>query len=226
LYITNRNRNFRDVVRHQLRTSGATVAIDVGASHGQYGEWLRSSGFRGRVLSFEPERSSYQVLQATAAVDGAWQAFNFGLGAISSAAELRVAGNLVSSSILPMTNLHEEVAEGSAVTSCQTIQIRSLDEVMADVRLDRDAVVHLKIDVQGYEGDVLAGARTMLLDPRLGSVEIELSTAPLYESQSDWLEVLRLLRNARFEMATLSGGLFDNRTRRMLQFDALLTRTD
>lgn len=224
LYATNSNRNFRDVVQHELATVDTTVALDVGASRGQYGEWLRSSGFKGRILSFEPGTTSFRQLASRAKADGMWQAFNCALGSLSTEADLHIAGNQVSSSLLPMTELHASAAEGSATTAKETVTVRPLDEVMAETTIVGDARIHMKIDVQGFEGEVLRGSEALLADPRLRSIEIELSTAPLYQSQSDWLEILGVLRRAGFELASMSGGFFDKRTRRMLQFDALLIR--
>jgi FkbM family methyltransferase len=224
LYVTNSNRNFRDVVRYELATVDTTVALDVGASRGQYGEWLRSIGFKGRILSFEPGSTSFRQLASRAKADGMWQAFNCGLGSQSTAADLHIAGNQVSSSLLPMTELHATAAEGSATIATETVTVRPLDEVMAETTIAGTARIHVKIDVQGFEREVLRGAEALLADPRLRSIEIELSTAPLYDSQSDWLEILGGLRRAGFELASMSGGFFDKRTRRMLQFDALLVR--
>ena len=224
LYLTNCDRNFRDVVRHEVMTERVTTVLDVGASHGQYGEALRAAGFRGRVVSFEPEASSFARLAPLAKADGMWQALNIGLGSESTRAELHVAGNLVSSSLLPMTELHETAAAGSAVTSTQAIDVRRLDDVISEIRLDDRAIVHMKIDVQGFEGEVLSGAPILLADKRLHSIELELSTAQLYESQSDWHQTVGELRSHGFELVNMSGGFFDKRTRHMLQFDALLAR--
>jgi hypothetical protein len=78
--------------------------------------------------------------------------------------------------------------------------------------------------VQGFEGEVFAGARDTLADPRLRSVEIELSTAPLYGGQSDFVDIFSLLRAAGFGLDSMSGGFYDKASHRMLQFDALLVR--
>ena len=126
-YLTNRNRNFRDSVRNHVITDSINLVIDVGASHGQYGQWLRKSKFRGRLISFEPEVDSFKKLQTKSQVDGLWQAHNVALGASPSSGTLQVSGNFVSSSILEMTNLHQTAAEGSAPVGVQEVEILPLD---------------------------------------------------------------------------------------------------
>lgn len=225
-YLTNRNRNFRDSVRNHVITDSINLVIDVGASHGQYGQWLRKSKFRGRLISFEPEVDSFKKLQTKSQVDGLWQSHNVALGASPSSGTLQVSGNFVSSSILEMTNLHQTAAEGSAPVGVQEVEILPLDGFIPSLSEDPSARIHMKIDVQGYEGNVLSGSRTLLLDHRLRSIEIELSTASLYVQQSNWIGILQLLQNAGFTLISISGGFYEPKSRRMLQFDALLVRLE
>jgi len=47
--------------------------LDVGGNEGQYGLWLREIGYRGQVISIEPERESHAALVRTAGKDGRWR---------------------------------------------------------------------------------------------------------------------------------------------------------
>ncbi|HXU82134.1 MAG TPA: FkbM family methyltransferase, partial [Polyangia bacterium] len=55
------------------------AVLDVGANVGQYALLLRSWGYRGRIISFEPLSAQFQQLKAQADRDPAWEVFNIGL---------------------------------------------------------------------------------------------------------------------------------------------------
>ena len=59
------------------------VALDVGASTGEWGQVLRQDvGFTGLICSFEPTRAAFSALQARAAKSSNWKALNYALGDI------------------------------------------------------------------------------------------------------------------------------------------------
>lgn len=47
------------------------AVVDVGANAGQYGELLRASGFRGRLISLEPVGEAFEQLLRRARADRA-----------------------------------------------------------------------------------------------------------------------------------------------------------
>ncbi len=67
------------------------TVLDVGANVGQFGASLRSKGYRGRIVSFEPVASVFQTLAARAKADGNWEAYHCALGAETGEATIHVA---------------------------------------------------------------------------------------------------------------------------------------
>jgi hypothetical protein len=82
----------------------------------------------------------------------------------------------------------------------------------------------LKIDVQGFEPQVLEGAARLL--DRTQGVQLELSLAPLYEGQTLFLPLVDWLAKKGFELWALIPGFIDNKTGRMLQVDGIFFRPD
>jgi hypothetical protein len=80
------------------------------------------------------------------------------------------------------------------------------------------------MDVQGFEKEVLAGARQSLGQVR--SIEIELSLAELYKEQPLIGEMLQLLTALQFSPVWLSRGFSDPVSRDLLQVDCLLVRSE
>src|SRR5207247_2055417 len=67
--------------KRMLDTYGIDTVMDVGANAGQFARKLRSAiGYTGRILSFEPVTSAFDLLRLNAKGDPKWEVFKFALG--------------------------------------------------------------------------------------------------------------------------------------------------
>lgn len=126
-----------------LIPSGSTV-FDVGAHQGVYSLYLaRRVGAAGRVVAFEPIRRNTEIAERNVELNGLEnvEVVTAAVGARPGRARL----NLDSTAIAP---------DGS-----ESVEVIALDD-----RAERPAL--LKIDVEGYEAEVLRGARRILDDVR------------------------------------------------------------
>src|SRR5262249_40791697 len=155
--------------------------IDVGANAGQYGEGLRRCGYRGHILSFEPLAQPYSALLRASAGDPNWDVGpRIAIGAADEELEMNVSANSVSHSLLPMLSAHGDAAPESAYIGIERVSVRRLEEA-AEPYLWGAKRILLKIDTQGYEDRVIAGA-ALILD-RVVAIQTELSLVPLYAGQ-------------------------------------------
>jgi hypothetical protein len=83
-------------------------------------------------------------------------------------------------------------------------------------------VEFIKIDVQGFESEVLKGAQHTLA--RAAGVHVELSFVPLYEGQSLFQDLWHHLSSLGFEPWAFFPAFTDNTTGRMLQIDGVFFR--
>jgi FkbM family methyltransferase len=196
------------------------LLLDVGANEGQYAVRMRRAGYTGRIVSFEPLSAAFAVLERRAAADPAWEARRLALSDADGIAEIHVAGNSTSSSLLDMGERHLASAPESAYVAAESVPAARLDSLWAELRSDR---TFLKLDVQGFEMHVLRGAEAALSDLR--GVQAELALASLYEGDSPWRTVVDHLADHGFELAGVEPGFGDPKSGRMLQFDGVFLRS-
>lgn len=146
-----------------------------------------------------------------------------GLGAEDGEAELSLSANSVSSSVLPIMDSHVEAEPESRYRGAEKIAIRTLDSVVADWGT-RGSRIGLKLDVQGFEAEVLRGAENTL--PHVWFLESELSLTPLYEGQVLYEEMIEHLGDAGFSLVNVCPGFSDPRTGRVLQLDGVFLREE
>jgi FkbM family methyltransferase len=196
------------------------VALDVGASSGGFAHDLRAGGFAGRIVSFEPLSDAYASLAAAAAADSAWEIRNLALGAVDGEAELNVAANSMSSSLLPMLDRHVAAAPQSAYVGTERVRVARLDSIREEI-LRPEERVFLKLDVQGFELAVLDGAAETLQQVEV--LQTELSFFPLYAGDAPFAEVLNRLDDEGFNLLWFDGALRDG-SGQLLQMDGVFAR--
>jgi FkbM family methyltransferase len=170
-----------------LESRAVSVVFDVGANEGQYGLFLRDLGFRGRIVSFEPVKASFDVLQQCAARDHQWTVYNCALGAQAGTASIQVSGATAFSSMLPRT-----AAAAAFASSCpayqEDVEVLKLDRFLPFYRSRK---CFLKIDTQGFERAVLEGADAALKS--LAGVQLELPIIHLYENVWSYTEAIEFM---------------------------------
>lgn len=214
-------RNFMN----QLKSHRVDVILDVGANSGQYAAGLRAAGFAGRIVSFEPLSGPFSQLQRSASTDPLWECRRYALGDVDGKISINVAGNAgESSSVLPMLKSHQDAFPPANYVGTEEVSIRQLDSLAAEL-LRPAEVAFLKIDVQGFEKQVLAGAAATVQDRCVG-LQLELSFLPLYDGGMLIREALDIAYSLGFTLTGLQPCFTDMRTGRMLQADGTFFRAD
>ncbi|OBG95566.1 FkbM family methyltransferase [Mycobacterium sp. E3298] len=207
----------------QLESRGVDVVLDVGANSGQYATDLRMADYRGRIISFEPLSGPFFRLERDALKDPLWDCRRCALGDVDGAVSINVAGNAgASSSILPMLKHHQDAFPPANYVGTEEVPIHRLDSVATELLGPADTAF-LKIDVQGFEKQVIAGAKQTVSDRCVG-MQLELSFLPLYEGGMLIREALELVYSLGFTLTGLLPGFADPRDGRMLQADGIFFR--
>ncbi len=208
---------------HQLTSHQVDVIVDVGANSGLFASDLRAAGFKGRIISFEPLSEPFSRLERRSSRDPLWECRRCAIGDVDGTISINVAGNEgASSSVLPMLKTHQDAYPPANYIGTEQVPIRRLDSVAPEFLRPADIVL-LKIDVQGFEQQVLAGATSTVNDRCVG-MHLELSLVPLYEGSMLIREALDQVRSLGFTLTGLVPGFCDPRNGRMLQADGIFFR--
>jgi FkbM family methyltransferase len=206
-----------------LRTLGITLVLDVGANVGGYAAQLRRIGFNSRIVSFEPLRATFAVLEAAARADPLWECRQVALGSSDGAAEINVSANAVSSSLLAINDRALQSAPEAGYVGTERIEVARLDSIWPELVTEDDRV-YLKLDVQGLELEALKGAEGAL--GSIACIQAELSFVPLYAGSPGFTELIEYMGARGFRLAGLEEGHDDVRTGEMLQADGIFIRDE
>ena len=153
------------------------VLADVGANVGMYSIWAAKA--RGvRVIAFEPEAQNYALLNRNIHanhLDTLVEAYCIALADSAGLGRLHLSQVTVGSSChsFGASVDHNDQARSSAFA--QGCVSATLDSLVASGAIPMPD--HIKVDVDGIEPKVIAGARATLADLRVRSVLIEINTA-------------------------------------------------
>ncbi|MEX2170563.1 MAG: FkbM family methyltransferase [Pirellulales bacterium] len=181
---------FLDMGRFVADSQTATI-FDVGANAGHFLKNLRLHYPLANVHSFEPSPTTYRQLVETAARYPRTNTWECGMGSIRGPAKLLENAHSTMSSFLELG----ERGWGK-VEKHTAVEIRTVDDLC-----DEQAISHidiLKTDTQGFDLEVLQGARRMLTGDRIRLIYSEVIFAELYKGIPPFDEFYRFLRECNF----------------------------
>lgn len=206
-----------------MKTMEIKCVLDVGANSGQFGGALFQLGFPGVVVSFEPLSDCYQDLKKNASAYPNWHCFNLALGSEEGEAVINVSANRFSSSILPARAWSIEAHAPIAPVAQQTVEVRRLDSLWQEMwSPTAPRPLMLKIDVQGFEPQVLDGLGRHLEEIDL--LLLEASLIPSYEGAKSFDVVVSDLRSKGLHPVWIGPGWGDFQTGQIFECDIAFAR--
>jgi FkbM family methyltransferase len=194
-----------------------STIVDVGANRGQFALFSIEYFPDARIICFEP------IPDATATFRRIFSGYHnviihqFAIGSEPAEARLHVTAADDSSSMLSISQRQRD-AFGTYEQTTIMVPVHRLDETIPESAIVAPAL--LKIDVQGYELEVLRGCGALLT--RFDVVYVEASYVELYREQHLADDILEFLFMAGFTLC----GVFNQAVYqgRPLQVDFLLGR--
>jgi len=196
------------------------TVIDVGANEGQFSELLSSIGFKGDVVSLEPIRDVYRKLQRSHRKKG-WEAYPYACGSQNGTSVLHVAGSGDFSSILDSNRFCLEEFPTARLIRSETVEMRRLDSLLPTIYPNvSERRILLKMDTQGYDHHVFAGAQGILDSVQL--IQVEMSVIPLYEGALSLCAAMNLYLSAGFGVSGMFPVSYTKDRFFVIEYDCLL----
>ena len=171
-----------------LKTPYATI-VDIGANRGQFALACRALLPAAKVISFEPLPKPAEVFHQYFQNDANVKLYRAAIGPQKSQELMHISARDDSSSLLPMGGEEVKAFPGTEEVGTMQVDVAPLDYFLKSSDISAPAL--LKIDVQGYEFEVLMGCESLL--PLFDHVYCECSFVELYTGQKlvdsiiDWL---------------------------------------
>ncbi len=164
------------------------ILLDVGSNKGQFSVLLLNYFPRAKIHSFEPQRSAMYIQRKILPKNTTF--YNLCLGNKNSVMNLNVTKKKDSSSLLSPKHLKKSIYE---VIQKIEVKVKKLDDLLS---LPSKQKIIMKLDVQGYEKEVLMGAIKNL--KKIDYILVELSSSSVYKKQSTKRNIVKFLKNNNF----------------------------
>ena len=183
--------------------SSLHTLVDVGAN---YGEWIEDTlrlATPNKVFAFEPDPTALNVIRPKYNRSEHVQIVEAAVGAEEGTVSFNVAGsNKLSSVLTPSERLREMYSDDAGINESVEVRMVSLDSELKE----EEEISILKIDVQGYELEVIRGAEETLQKTEF--VLIEANWTQKYEEGGAFADVhRRMTQDFPFQLIDMSGPL-------------------
>ena len=187
-----------DIVQHEI---APRTVYDVGANRGTWSLLARSICPQAEIHAFEPLTEVREEFRKNVAAVGCVALHSVALGCSNVRTEMFVHRFFDASSFLPLTD-RERAKWSDHLLEQRELELVTLDDYVAGHGLPAPDL--LKLDVQGYEIEVLKGATRTL--SRVSAVISEVSFRQTYAGQPLFGTVAGFLSAAGFETTAFSHG--------------------
>ena len=208
-----------------LQMDQANWIVDVGANHGDFSHAAKTYYTSTRCLLIEPLPQLHDELAKKCNIfHGAWTLEKCALGATNCVMPLFISQNDAIGSLAGFSDEYLAVNDTANPSSSIECQVRTLDEVTAQHGIS--AIDILKIDVEGFEFEVLEGGQRALQKTQAVIVEVSLVRNKHLHS-NPLLNMLNLLSNSGFNIIRIIPSFFAQReTWKPVEFNILARRSN
>lgn len=214
---------YTELNKKWILDSNINTVIDVGANVGEFAKILRELLPDSKIYSLEPLPDCFQKLKEILPGDRKFMPMNIAAGSKSEILKFYRSYHSPSSSFLQMEEIHKQAfpftMDGQSNEAID-VQVDSLDRIFSDIKLEGNIL--LKIDVQGFESEVLSGASNILSQTNI--IFIEMSFVGLYKDLPLFHDIYTKLYDNGFRYKGALAQMLHAGTGEVVQMDAIFVR--
>jgi len=181
--------------------------VDIGANRGQFGLVVRERFPEAKIISFEPLKEPAAIFRRVFSNDPRVLLHEVAIAPDDKEMVIHVSSADDSSSLLAIASLQSILFPGTEEKEERKITARRLDTLLKREDIEQPAL--LKIDVQGFEKEVLEGCESLL--PCFSHVYVECSFVELYAGQALAHEVISFLEGFGFVLSGIYNLYYDKK---------------
>ena len=184
-------------VLHVIRDRRCDLFLDIGMHHGIYTDIILKKCPHVRIIGFEPTPETYGFLHEKYLHSPEVKVLNCALGEKNGSSLFFCNDNEQTNSLL------EEGADSGVMGDMMhrkrqvDVSVRCLDSVL--VELGETASIFAKIDIQGAEALLLAGA-SIAFEKQIEGCLLEIQLKDMYKGQANFVSILELMGKRGFEI--------------------------
>lgn len=190
-------------IKRFLDQAEIDCVLDVGANIGQFAREVRRLGYKGLILSFEPDPTAFAKLVSASGADPLWRCFDIALGSAPATGQFNIMReSLFNSFHTPTTRDTERYRSLNTIVETVPVRVDTLNGLFPALQAEFDFKrPYLKMDTQGHDLEVFRGASAVR--DRIRALQSELSVKKIYEGSTDWREAIAEYEQAGFQLAGL-----------------------
>jgi FkbM family methyltransferase len=190
------------------------MAVDVGAHRGETCRSLLQIFPDVFIHAFEPVRDNYQCLVSAMHGEDQVSCHPVALGATPGALDIVLQADSQTHSLR-----HQFKGGLETKVPHEQVQVWTLDDFAFRESIAR--IDLLKIDTEGYEIEVLRGAKTLLTERRVGAILLEATLDPNDEVHTHLGDAIRFLSEHHHHLASIGEQVIWSGPVRLAYFNAL-----
>ena len=196
------------------------VVIDAGAHEGWFFHCWKDWCSQAEIHAFEPAIEAFERAKSLYGSDPSIHIINAGLGSALGTLEFSVLeSSRVSNSFLqPVESTWKEIDYHTGAISKRIVEVTTLDDYAKEIA----SIYLLKIDVQGFELEVLKGAIETL--KKTDHIFVEAGIRPLYQGAPRFTDVYDFLADRGFHLMAMRAWHRGNRV--LVETDMLFRRDE
>jgi FkbM family methyltransferase len=173
------------------------TTFDVGANLGAISIFLsKAVGTEGIVHSFEPIGKTFNYLKQHITVNNCENIYVHKIALADFTGETKM--HVFSEDKHTLNSLGKVTVAGEQPTSQELVITQTLDNTCSELNIE--IINLLKIDVEGFEAEVIRGSKNLLLNKKIDYIQFEISEMPLKSLNKSSQEVFNLLQQYHYKV--------------------------